>query len=301
MKNDTLKNKLAKRIYPASVTPFAADGSINAKAARDLLQMNLRQGASGFFIGGSSAECFLLSPAERMQTFEIAAEFHDRAVLIAHVGAISTRQAVEYARCAKALNYDAIAATPPFYYGFDSRAICAYYYDLADAVQMPVLIYNFPGNTGKEFNLADPLYQELFRSEAILGVKHTSQIVYQLERIKQLNPDLLVFNGYDETMAAGLALGADGSIGSTFNFMYPHYYKIYAAFISGNHQEALRLQIRANNIMNALVEAGLFPAIKYILTTMGIDAGLPRRPFLPLSKEQKQTIDQVLAENLENN
>lgn len=300
MKNEALKNKLANRIYPASITPFTSDGSINTEAARSLLQMNLRQGATGFFIGGSSAECFLLSPSERMKTFEIAAEIQDRAVLIAHVGAVSTGQAIEYARCAKSLGYDAIAATPPFYYGFDSRSICSYYYDLYEAVEMSILIYNFPGNTGKEFNLSDPLYQELFRSEAILGVKHTSQIVYQLERIKHLNPDLLVFNGYDETMAAGLALGAAGSIGSTFNFMYPHYQKIYDAFLSGNHQEALRLQIKANNIMSVLVEAGLFPAIKYILTTMGIDAGLPRRPFLPLNEEQKHRIDRTLAENLEN-
>ena len=262
--------------------------------------MNIRQGASGLFIGGSSAECFLLSPEERRKTFEVASEMKDKATLIAHVGTIATHQAIEYAKYAKELGFDAIAATPPFYYGFGSEAISNYYYDIYEATGMPIIIYNFPGNTGKEFNLADPNYRRLFTSEAIMGVKHTNQIVYQLERIKHLNPELLVFDGYDETMIAALALGADGAIGSTFNFMYPHYKKVYDAFMRKDLEEARRLQISANNIMNALVDVGLFPAIKYILNTMGIDAGLPRKPFLPLTDEQKKFVDQVLAENLEN-
>lgn len=294
-----MKRNLTGQIYPASVTPFDSQNRINADALRDLLDLNLRQGAPGFFIGGSSGECFLMSESERQELFDIAAGYRDRALLFAHVGAISTDQAIVYARRARDLHYDAIAATPPYYYGFDSRAICQYYYDIAEAAGMPVLIYNFPGNTGKEFNLEDPRYRELFRSGAILGVKHTNQVIYQLERIKHLNPDLLVFDGYDETMSAGLILGADGAIGSTFNFMYPHYRKLYDAFLSRNLEETRRLQIAANNIMEVLVRVGLFPAIKYILSRMGIDAGLPRRPFLPLSEEHKRYVDQILEENLE--
>ncbi len=295
-----MDRNLAGKIYPASITPFSADGGINASAMRALLEMNLSQGAPGFFIGGSSAECFLMTEEERMQTFSIASEYQGRAILIAHVGAFSTDQAIRYAKYAKELGFDAIAATPPFYYGFDSRAISRYYYDIYEACGMPVIIYNFPGNTGKEFHLEDPIYQELFRSPAILGVKHTNQVVYQLERIKHLNPNLIVLNGYDETMSAALAMGADGSIGSTFNFMYPHYKKIQNAYEALNHTEMHRLQVQANNIMEVLVHVGLFPAIKYILTTMGIDAGLPRRPFLPLDAAQKKMVDQVLRDNLEN-
>ena len=295
-----MKKQLAGQIYPASITPFDSQNRIHASALRSLFDLNLRQSAPGFFIGGSSGECFLMSEDERLMLFEIAAEYKDRAILFAHVGAISTDQAIRYARRARDLRYDAIAATPPYYYGFDARAICQYYYDIAQAAGMPVLIYNFPGNTGKEFDLGNPHYQELFRSGAILGVKHTNQVVYQLERIKHLNPNLLVFDGYDETMSAGLILGADGAIGSTFNFMYPHYRKLYDAFLACDWEETKRLQIKANNIMEALVRVGLFPAIKYILTRMGIDAGLPRRPFLPLSDEDKLYVDHVLQENLEN-
>ena len=191
-----------------------------------------------------------------------------------------------------------MAATPPFYYGFGSADIYAYYADIAQAAGMPVLIYNFPGNTGKPFDLSDPVTRKLFQSDFILGVKHTNQVVYQMERIKHLNPKLKIMNGFDETMVAGLALGADGSIGSTFNFMFPHYQHIYTLYRSGEGQAALEAQIKANNIMAALCEVGLIPAIKYVLTTMGIDAGVARRPFRMPTDEQKAMLDRVLRDNL---
>ena len=285
-------------VIPASITPFDDRENIDINAMLTLLHWNLQQGVEGFFIGGSSAECFLLTPTERIELFAAAAQVREHAYLIAHVGDISTRQAECYAREAGRLGFDALAATPPFYYGFDSAQVCSYYYDLAQAAGKPVLIYNFPGNTVKHLNLADENYVRLLRSGAILGVKHTDQEVYQLERIKHVNPDLIVMNGYDETMVVGLALGADGSIGSTFNFMYPHYRKIYEAFHNKNIEEARTLQIKANNIMNTLCDVGLIPSIKYALSAKGIHCGVPRRPFLPLTDYQKKQIDQTLAMNL---
>ena len=294
----TAKNPRLGGVVPATVTPFAPDETINGPALLDLMRWNLGQGVDSFFIGGSSAECFLLSPGEREEIFQVAAGLRDRAYLVAHVGAISTREAEGYARCAARLGYDAVAATPPFYYGYGSGEICSYYCDIAQAAGKPVILYNFPGNTGKNLDLDDPNYIKLLQSGTILGIKHTNQIVYQLERLKHVNPELIMMNGFDETMVAGLALGADGSIGSTFNFMYPHYRKIYDAFKEKRIEEALGLQVKANNIMSALCAVGLIPAIKYVLTTMGIEAGVPRRPFQPLSGDQQRRVDQALKENL---
>ena len=287
-------------VVPASVTPFDEQGKVDAQALLRLLRWNMAQGAESFFIGGSSAECFLLTYGERVQMFMAAAELKDEVFLIAHVGAIGTDEAVGFAREAAALGFDAIAATPPFYYGFGSREVYAYYADIAQAAGMPVLIYNFPGNTHRPFNLSDPVTQKLFRSDFILGVKHTNQEVYQLERIRALNPALTLMNGFDETMVAGLALGAAGNIGSTFNFMYPHYKRIYDLFRAGRIDEARTLQVKANNIMAALCAVGLIPAIKWVLNDMGVPVGEPRRPFIPITEEQGRRLKAVLEENLEN-
>jgi len=287
-------------VVPASVTPFDEQGKVDAQALLRLLRWNMAQGAESFFIGGSSAECFLLTYGERVQMFMAAAELKDEVFLTAHVGAIGTDEVVGFAREAAALGFDAIAATPPFYYGFGSREVYAYYADIAQAAGMPVLIYNFPGNTHRPFNLSDPVTQKLFRSDFILGVKHTNQEVYQLERIRALNPGLTLMNGFDETMVAGLALGAAGNIGSTFNFMFPHYRRIYDLFRAGRIDEARALQVKANNIMAALCDVGLIPAIKWVLNDMGVPVGEPRRPFIPITEEQGRRLKAVLEENLEN-
>lgn len=292
-----MKRKHLGGIIPATITPFKEDGTLNEEALLKLMDWNQSQGAEGFFIGGSSGECFLLSSGERNELFAAAAARKETAYLIAHVGAISVKEAKEYTRCAVQEGFDAIAATPPFYYGFDSRSICRYYYEIAEEAGMPVIIYNFPANTGKKFDVTNPDYQELFRSGAILGVKHTNQEVYQMERIKNLNPDLILMNGFDETMAAGIAMGADGSIGSTFNFMYPHYRELYETCLRGEREKALALQRKANNVMSACCEAGLIPSIKYLLTEMGIDAGEARLPFLPLTGTQKKSVIRAAEEN----
>ena len=287
-------------VVPASVTPLDATGRVDGEALLRLMRWNMGQGAESFFIGGSSAECFLLTFGERVAMFQAASELKDEVFLTAHVGAVGTAEAVEYARVAADLGFDAIAATPPFYYGFGSREVYGYYADIAQAAGMPVLIYNFPGNTNRPFDLEDETTRALFKSDFILGVKHTNQVVYQLERIRELNPKLVVMNGFDETMVAGLALGADGNIGSTFNFMFPHYNKIYSLFRAGDIEGARALQVRANNIMQALCRVGLIPAIKWVLNDMGVPVGDPRRPFMPITQGQGEALRAVLAENLAN-
>lgn len=285
-------------IYSASITAYDPSGQVDGAALQRVMTRNLEEGAAGFFVGGSSGECFLLTEAERVEVFEAASAFAGKTNLIAHVGAISTAEAVRYAKAAMSMGFDFTAATAPFYYGFSPREICRYYYDIAEASGAPVLIYNFPGNTHKEFDVANPDYIQLLRSGAILGVKQTNYNLFQMERILNLNPDLIAFNGYDETMVAGQALGCIGSIGSTFNMMLPHYKKIFDLFAAGDRAAALELQHRANNCMEAMCRVGLIPAIKYELSRQGYPVGDPRPPFSPLTQEQKDYLDGVLDQYL---
>lgn len=285
-------------IYSASITAYDEAGNIDGPALQRVMERNLKEGAAGFFVGGSSGECFLLTEGERLEVFEAASAFAGRTNLIAHVGAIATDEAARYAKAAMGMGFDFTAATAPFYYGFTPKEICRYYYDLAEASGAPVLIYNFPGNTHKEFSTADPDYAALFRSGAILGVKQTNYNLYQMERILNLNPELIAFNGYDETMVAGQALGCIGSIGSTFNMMLPHYKKIFDLFLRGERDRALELQHRANNCMEAMCSVGLIAAIKYELGRQGYPVGRPRRPFAPLTQAQQDYVNGVLDKNL---
>ncbi|MDR1831861.1 MAG: dihydrodipicolinate synthase family protein [Fusobacteriaceae bacterium] len=285
-------------IYAASVTPFDREDNINAEALLKLMERNLKEGTAGFFIGGSSAEFLLMTFQERVLEYEIASAFVGKCDMIAHVGALATKKAVGYAKAAKKCGYNHIAAIPPIYYGFTTREICDYFYDISRAVDMPVIIYNFPGNTKREIDLRDKDWAALLKSEAVEGIKHTNQVVYQMERIMAHNPKLKIWDGFDETMIACMAYGCTGAIGTTFNIMLPHYQKLFDAFRAGKLTEARELQRKANNIMEALVNVGLISATKYILTRQGIDAGPARKPFSQLTDEQKAYVDGIWDANI---
>lgn len=284
-------------LYPASVTPYNETGHVDGETLQRLMEHNMRQGAAGFFVGGSSGECFLLSEAERTQVFEAASAFAGKTNLFAHVGAVSTQEAVRYAKAAMNLGYDFPAAVPPFYYGFSAQEICRYYYDIAEAAGVPVLIYNFPAGTHRDFDLSNPAYVQLLRSGAILGIKQTSYNLYQLDRILQLNPDLVAFSGYDEVFAAAQAMGAIGAIGTSFNLFLPHVQQLLQLCRSGSREEAIDLQRRINNCLEVMFQIGLIPAVKTLLEEQGFSVGHPRRPLLPPSEEQRAHLRQVLAEN----
>lgn len=287
-----------KKLYVASVTPLGEEGEINEEALKKLWEKNLSEGASGFFIGGSSGECFLLTREERVRSFELAAAYKDRGDIIAHVGAIGTEEAIFYAKRAVEAGIENIAATPPLYFGFSQKEIAGYYYDIAQAAGRPVLYYNIPSSTHRELELSNPEIQALLKSGVISAIKHTSLNLLQMERIRNLNPNIVCYGGFESCMAAFLALDCDGFIGSSFNFMLPQFKRLMELCESGQRQEAVGLQSSCNNILDVLLKNGLCANLKYILTRQGIPAGEVRRPMLPLTQEQKEEMDQVLEKYL---
>lgn len=288
-----------KKLYVASITPFNEKNEINEMAVRQLWERNLSEGADGFFIGGSSGECFLLTREERVRSFELASEYADRTDIFAHVGAISTEEAVFYAKKAKALGIRNIAATPPLYFGFSEKEIAGYYYDIAKAVDQPVLYYNIPTSTHRELDLSHPDIQALLRSGAVGAVKHTSLNLLQMERMRNLNPEIKCFGGFESCMVAFLAFGCEGFIGSSFNFMLPQFKRVLELYLEHREDEAGILQSKCNNILDVLLKNGLCANLKYILTSQGIPAGAVRKPMLPLTESRKAEMDQVLEKYLQ--
>lgn len=286
--------------FVAAITPFDAQGRFNPDALHRIMDKTIAQGASGFLIGGSSAECPLLSHQERMEGLEAAAAYAHRkdTKLIASVAALSTDEAVEYARAAERLGYDAMISTVPYYYKFGMKNIARYFRTLAGAADVPLMLYNFPGNTGVELDIYDADIRTMLTDGTIAGVKQTSLNLHQMERIRSLNPELVIYGGFDEVYIGARMLGADGAIGSTFNFTLPLFMRIEAAYAAHDIPLAQELQRRANDIMEALVSCSLFPSIKHIMKVQGIDCGECRAPFPALTDEQKAHIERVVAENL---
>ena len=282
-------------VFPALLTPFSADGSVNYKALKELVRFNLNKGVSGFYVCGSTSEAFLLTGDERKNILEtVTEEANGKAAVIAHIGQIGEMQALDLAKHAKKTGADAVSSVPPFYYGFSFDEIKRYYFDIAQ-VGLPVVIYNFVAAGGAK--LTTDNFKEFLSDRRFLGVKHTSSDFYMLERLKAFREDAVVFNGYDEMFLSGLIAGADGGIGSTYNFMAEKFVKIEKLFRENRIAEAQAEQRKANNIIEALIRVGVMPGEKVLCKYLGIDLGTCRKPFSTLNAEQEEMLIKVYEEN----
>ncbi|MBE6812377.1 MAG: N-acetylneuraminate lyase [Ruminococcaceae bacterium] len=284
-------------VFPALLTPYDKNGFVNCETIEALVEHNLKKGVTGFYVGGSTSEAFLLSMDERKTILETAVKAAaGKATIIAHVGCVSTEHTAELARHAAKVGADAVSAVPPFYYGFSFNEIKNHYMTLADESGLPVIIYNFVANGGSK--LSQENFEVFLKDPRFLGVKHTSADMFLLERLKGMRDDVVVFNGFDEMFISGLAAGADGGIGSTYNFMAEKFVKIETLFRANKIDEAREEQKKANNIIAALIQVGVIPGCKAILRSQGFDMGEARRPFSPLTAEQNEMLLKVYSENV---
>lgn len=277
-----------KGIFTALLTPFDKSNHVNAAQLEKLIQFNLKLGVKGFYVCGSTAEAFLLSTDERKQVMEIVKSAAPDATLIAHIGSVNEMEAMELAKCAKTLSYDAVSSVAPFYYKYSFEEIKNYYYRLADAAELPMLVYHIPAFSGVNMGVQE--MRQFLKDDRFLGIKYTSNDFFTLEQCKTNFPDKIVYNGYDEMFLAGLSMGADGAIGSTYNFMADKFVQIKQCFEAGNVAEAQRIQKEANRIITVLCQIGVMQAEKEVLNQLGFDFGICRHPFGEPTAEQKELI-----------
>jgi len=283
-----------KGIFPALITPFTKENRINESSLQKLVKMNLDKGVTGFYVGGSSGEAFLLSLDERKYILDIVvAEAKGKCTLISHIGCICTDDAIKLGKHAEKIGVDAISSIPPFYYKFSFSEIKKYYFDIVEEVNLPMIIYNFPALSGVELT-ADNI-KELTANSRIIGIKHTSQNLYQVERMKSGNPNIIILNGHDEVFLGGLVMGADGAIGSTYNFMAEKFIIMKKLFEEGKIAEAQKIQRQANEIIAVLLKVGGRPGTKAILDMMGIECGHSRRPFKKITDEEREILKKVIG------
>ncbi|MBR4761284.1 MAG: N-acetylneuraminate lyase [Clostridia bacterium] len=278
-----------KGIFTALLTPFDKDDKINEKELEKLVKFCLGKGVTGFYVGGSTAETFLLTTEERKQIMDVVKATAPDATLIAHIGSINERQATELALHAKKLNYDVISSVAPFYYKFKFEEIKNYYFRLADAAGLPMLVYHFPKYSGVNMGIDE--MRQFLEDDRFIGIKYTSNDFFTMERCKTTFPEKIVYNGFDEMFLAGLSMGADGGIGSTYNFMADKFVKIKQLFEAGKIDEAREIQKVVNRIVVLLHDAGgVMQSEKEILNQLGFDFGFCRKPFGQPTAEQKELI-----------
>ena len=278
-------------IHPALITPFDDEGRFRPSACERLLDRLFRAGVDGVYICGTTGEGMLQPVAQRRQVAEtvLAATPPGKEVIV-HVGATCLAEAIELGRHAASHGATAISSLPPSGpWGF--AEIVNYYRHLTEACDLPLLVYHLPIAGSPVATL--PQLLELCALPGVAGVKFTDHNLYLLSELRAAGP--AVFNGYDEVLAAGLLMGADGGIGSFYNLIPELFVALYRHARAEQWEEARQLQRRINELITLTLQVPLFPAIKTMLTWSGIDCGSVLPPRRPLTDPERTRLATLLA------
>ena len=273
--------------WPALVTPFTAENTVNVAVLRHLVEYFVGKRVGGLYVCGSTGQGISMSVAERKLVAEIVLEqTRSRVPVIVHVGCLATGDATDLARHAHGSGADGISSIIPPAYG-DDVGLRAYFKQLAStAPDLPFLPYIAGGRTN-----AVRLMRDLMAIPNVAGTKYTGPNMYEFRRIVELrDEDWTIFSGMDEQCVFAAMLGSSGNIGSTVNLMPGVYRRIHRLCRSGDLAAALKLQIRANVVTTAVLAVGLPGGLVEAMRLLGFDCGQPRLPGLPLSAAQREVL-----------
>ena len=255
-------------IYPAFLTPLDQDFRVVPSTAEALLHHLMDTGVDGTYVAGSTGEGLRLKLEQRrLLTETVAGALPVGKKLIVHVGTPDVSDALTLADHAAKYGAHAISSLPP---AGDAVTVRAFYEELARHSSLPLILYYFPKAAPAAFQNSQELI-DICDLPNVVGVKFTDFNVYLLQQLAKRGK--LVFNGYDEALAAGLLMGAQGGIGSTYNVMPQVYLEIYRAAQRGDWETARQWQSRSNSVLDILLRYPFFPALRAVMARRGFECG----------------------------
>ena len=270
-------------IIPAFYACYEDDGEISPERVETLTKHLIEKGVKGVYVGGSSGECIYQSVEERKIVLEhVMKAAEGKLTVIAHVACNNTSDSKKLAAHAQALGVDAIAAIPPIYFHLPEYAIAEYWNDISSAApDTDFVIYNIPQLAGVALTM--PLFREMKKNPRVAAVKNSSMPVQDIQMFKmEGGKGFVVFNGPDEQLVSGLAMGADGGIGGTYGVMPELYLRIKELTDVGKIEEAREIQYSADEIIYGMCSChgNMYAVIKAILKiNEGLELGGVREPL----------------------
>jgi 4-hydroxy-2-oxoglutarate aldolase len=283
-------------IFPPLTTPFATDGTIAPAKLRENIARYNRLGLTGYVLNGSTGESVLLRWEEIYRLWEAAKESAAPGkVLIAGTGAESTAETIEHTNRAASLGFDAALVRTPHFYKPQMKvdALSEFYFRVADAARIPVLVYSVPIFTNLQVDAH--LIARVAQHPNIIGMKDSSGDVEGVRKIIAVAPkSFQTLVGSASTLFESLELGACGAILALANAFPELCVEIYDASRSGDSEAAHSLAQQLLAPAKILGPQYGIPGLKYALDRLGYYGGPPRPPLLTLSEAAKLEIDVML-------
>ncbi|MBV9311637.1 MAG: 4-hydroxy-tetrahydrodipicolinate synthase [Solirubrobacterales bacterium] len=269
-------------ILTAMVTPFDSGGQLDEAAAVGLMRHLVDHGSDGLVVCGTTGEASTLSDEEQLRMIELAVqEMGERCTIVAGVGSNDTRHAAQLAERASELGPDALLSVNPYYNRPSRKGIIRHYQEVDRAAQRPIVLYNIPQRTASD--MSNDLLAELAQLEHVIAVKQANPD--NLEKIDGLQ----IYAGNDDMLADVLDLGEPGGILTSSHLFGEELHRMV-----DEPDRRRELEASLADVFTDLAVAPLACSLKAALNMLGIEAGIPRLPYVELDEWESSTLRRML-------
>lgn len=278
----------------ALITPMHQDGSIHYDALRQIIEDQIARGTDAIVICGTTGECSTMTDQEQLATIKFAVDtVAHRVPVVAGAGSNDTAHGCALAAGAAACGADALLMVTPYYNKTSQAGLVAHFTAMAEAGDIPVILYNVPSRTG--VNIKPETAKKLSEHPLVNGIKEASGNIAQVAQIAALcGDDLNIYSGNDDQVVPLLSLGGKGVISVVSNIAPTLVHDCCKAWFDGDTAEARRLQLEMLPLSDAMFcDVNPIP-VKYAMNLLGWEAGKCRLPLVEPGDAQKAKIEQTL-------
>lgn len=296
-----MKKVEIKGIIPPIVTPMNEDESVNGQELRNQVNRQIKGGVHGLFPFGTNGEGYILNEKEKEEVLSIVMdETKGRVPVYAGTGCISTKDTIRQSQMAKSLGADVLSIITPSFAAASQNELYDHYKAVAEAVDMPIVLYNIPARTGNA--LAPATVARLSKIENIVGAKDSSgNFDNMLQYIEQTRDrgDFAVLSGNDSLILWNLLAGGTGGIAGCANVFPEVMASIYNYFAAGDLENARKAQDSIRSFRGCFKYGNPNTIVKTAVNLLGYPVGKCRAPFNQVPEEGIEALKKVLAENHE--
>ena len=279
----------------ALITPFTQDGKVNYEKLGELLDWHIANNTDAILILGTTSESPTMSHEEDLEICRFSVErVAGRVPVIASSGSNLTQTVIEKSLDLQAAGADAVMNIAPYYNKANRKGMYHHFADVADAIDIPLIIYNVPGRTG--CSIPADVIGELSKHERIIGIKEASgDLSYVAKIAKYANENFAIYSGNDDVILPVLSMGGSGVISVLANVMPKETHDMVMSYLNGDTKGALAEQLRLMNLINNLfIEVNPIP-VKEAMNLMGMNVGGFRLPLCEMEDEHREILRESMA------
>ena len=278
----------------ALITPFNEDGSVNFEKLRELLEWHIASKTDGILVLGTTGESSTMTQEEDDEVVEFTIKVVNKRVpVIVGAGSNSTQAMKERSIKYEQMGADQLLLISPYYNKANEQGMLHHFLESANAVNIPIILYNIPGRTG--CTISENVVAQLSKHPNIIGIKEASgNIAYATNIARYLNDDFAMYSGNDDMITTIMALGGSGVISVLADIAPEYTHDIVQTWLDGKPQESLKMQLDYLDLIHALFcEVNPIP-VKEALNMMGKEVGGYRLPLYPMEESNREKLRKEL-------